>query len=98
MTVQIIAHRTQLRIHGSLLSKYIQTEREGWKGRRKKRKKGNLFLAVQWQLTDIEEMLEINVEGMIDLENNLATITAIIVLGKNHHDANINGSKFDKNQ
>lgn len=36
------------------------------------KKKGNLFLAVEWQLIDIEEMMEINVEEMIDLENSLA--------------------------
>lgn len=40
---------------------------------------------------DTEEIMEINMEGMMDLENNLATTIVIIVLGKNHQDAKING-------
>lgn len=48
------------------------------------RKNGNLFFVVEWQLMDTEEIMEISMEGMMDLENNLATTIVIIVLGKNH--------------
>lgn len=47
---------------------------------------------------DTEEIMEINMEGIMDLENNLATTIVIIVLGKNHQDAKINGWMFDKKQ
>lgn len=55
------------------------------------RNKGNLFLIVEWQLMATEQIMEISIEGMMDLGNNLVTTTVIIDLGKNHQDAETNG-------
>lgn len=62
------------------------------------RNKGNLFLIVEWQLMATEQIMEISIEGMMDLGNNLVTTTVIIDLGKNHQDAETNGWVFDKKQ
>lgn len=43
------------------------------------RKKRSLFATVQWQLTDMEEIMGTNVEGTMELENIYHL--AIIVLG-----------------
>lgn len=57
------------------------------------RKKRNLLLASKGQQIDMEEMMRINVEGMVELENNylLATTIVVLVLGRNHYDAKTKG-------
>lgn len=47
---------------------------------------------------DTEEIMEISMEGMMDLENKLATTIVIIILGKNHQDAKTMGECLIRNR